>query len=133
MDKKVLWTVSLSNGETFAEGKGEFEIVEGALSPWLKLQDYLKESDVFITSLSLYTRDGMRWNIPSMGKNPKFKEFAEIEKPTGYRFFRKYGVDQTGPNTGVEDHYAVIEAVYGDRKIQTWVDDSTLNSWSLIK
>jgi hypothetical protein len=130
---KVLWTVSLSNGETLYEDKGNFQTIEGALSPWRRLLAYMEEKSLTITSLSLYTSDGRRWNIPSMGKNPKFHVFAAAPKPSGYRFFRKFGQDQTGGNAGVEDHFTCIEAVYeGGTKMQVWVDESSLTSWAFI-
>jgi hypothetical protein len=139
--KKVLFTAGLSNGETVAEGKGNFEEIEGALSPWRRLVAYLEESKATITSLSLYTADGQRWHLPSAGKNPKFKEFADMPKPVSFRFFRKYGADTMGPNAGVEDRYTVIEATYGKLvpcpdaptfKVQVWVDENTLKSWSAV-
>ena len=131
---KVLFTASLSNGENIYEEKGNFQTTPGALSPWQRFLAYLGETKLKITSLSLYTPDGRRWNLPSAGKNPKFREFAVIEQPVGYRMFRKMGGDAI--NTGEiinPDLYTVIEAQYaGGKKIQVWVDEKTLNSWSLI-
>lgn len=131
--EKVQWIASLSNGETLHEGKGNFEEINGELSPWQKLLKYLEERDVEITSLSLGTNSGKRWNIPSAGKNPKFKEFADVAKPIGYRFFRKIGMDTSGANAGKEDLFTCIEAQYSNGvRLQVWVDDESHVSWSAL-
>lgn len=131
--KKVLFTIGLSNGETITEEKGNFETIEGELSPWQRLLSYMAEKDVYITSLSLYTKDGQRWNLPSAGKNPKFKAFADAPKPTDFDFFRKMGGDVMNGSVTKEEHYTVAEARYEDgTRIQVWVDNETCKSWSMI-
>lgn len=130
---KIMWSVGLSNGENAYEEKGEFCTITGELSPWQRLVKYMGENGLTITSLSLYTNDGRRWNIPSAGKNPKFKAFCDAPQPIGYKFFRKFGQDQTGPNAGKEDHFSCIEAQYENgMRLQVWVDEATGNSWSMI-
>lgn len=131
---KVLFTASLSNGETIHEEKGNFQTITGELSPWQRLLAFCASQKATITSLALYTADGKRWNIPSAGKTPKFKAFADCEKPISYRFFRKIGADMRADGT-IEntDHFNVIEATYTDgKKIQVWVDDEGENSWTLL-
>lgn len=133
--KKVLWTAGLSNGETITEEKGNFKTVEGELSPWQKLKLYAAEKGVFITSISLYTKDGLRWNLPSAGKNPKFGEFAKVEKPLDFRMFRKAAKDLKSDGSGEgdwEDIHTCIEAIYPDMSIQVWVSEESLTSWVLI-
>lgn len=134
MDKKVLWIAGLSNGETITEEKGNFKTIAGELSPWQRLLLYLKEKDLTITSLSLHTKDGLRWHLPSAGKNPKFHAFAVAPKPINLNMFRKMGGDVTGGGEIKNpDKYTIIEGEYnGGTKIQIWVDDYSLNSWSLI-
>jgi len=51
------WKVSLSNGETFYEGKGNFEILAGEKSPWQRLKDYIQINELKITSLGIFTED----------------------------------------------------------------------------
>ncbi len=132
---QVLFTIGLSNGETIAEEKGNYQTLAGELSPWRRALAYINQRGVTITSLSLYTRDGQRWSVPSLGKNPKFHAFAVAEKPVSYNFFRQMGADvnrETG-DTYNEEQYAVVEATYADgTKLQTWVHNSTFASWSLI-
>lgn len=133
--QKVQWSVSLSNGETLYENKGNFQTIEGELSPYQRLLAFVVDKEVSITSMSLYTDDGNRWNLPSAGKNPRFKAFSDAEKPVSYRFFRKLGQDVTcDGEKGEPEIYSVIEAVYNmdGKRIQVWVDNKTFNSWSLI-
>lgn len=130
--KKVLWTVSLSNGETHYEEKGNFQTIEGEPSPWRRLLAYLEETGARITSLSLYTAEGRRWNVPSAGNNPKFKAFADAPKPDAFRFFRKLGFDAMGCGAPAQQHFACIEAIYPDKTLQVWVDEATGNAWSVL-
>ena len=130
--QKVLWTASLSNGETIYEGKGNFQVIEGALSPWQRLLSYLVDAKVEITSLSLYTNDGKRWTLPSAGKNPKFAELTASPKPFDYRMFRKAAAE--GNSAGItQEFYTVIEAAFLDgRALQIWVSEDGVSSWSII-
>lgn len=129
----VLWSVSLSNGETLYEEKGAFQTIRGELSPWQRLLKYLSETNTVITSLSLYTKEGRRFNLPSNGANPKFKEFGLHVKPVFYKMFRKIGFDAQGGNRDVQDVYTVAEATYEDGKVlQVWVDNATHNCWTVI-
>lgn len=130
---KVLWIAGLSNGESIYEEKGNFATIKGELSPWQRLLSYIAEQGLTITSLSLYSADGRRWNIPSAGKNPKFKEFANAPKPVSFRMFRKLGADIVNEKQVSQDLYTVAEALYEDgTKLQMWVDNETMNAWSLI-
>lgn len=132
MNNKPLWCASLSNGETLYEGKGDYVVIPGELSPWQRLLLHIGDTGSSITSLSLYTDGGLRWNLPSAGKNPKFKEFQDVKKPFSYRMYRKYGMDAQGPNAGREDKYTVIRADYPDGSaIETWVCENTLASWAV--
>lgn len=125
------WKVGLSNGESFIEGKGRFECIPNELSPWLKLQNYLKQNNLHITSLSLFNEHGTH-NLPSAGKNPKFSPFANAEKPIAYNYFSYVGGDLR--RVGVVDEFLVIEAIYQKYKLQIWVDKKNdNNSWVLVK
>ncbi len=129
----IKWTVSLSNGETLYEGKGDFKEVEGEDSPYRKLLKHLDKKDLKITSLGLYNDNNSRWNLPSAGKNPKFKAFDDAEKPKDYRFFRKIGADILSGVPKNEEVFAVIEAQFENYKLQLWVrDDSPHESWVLV-
>lgn len=131
MTDPVQWQVGLSDGTTAHEGKNEYKVVEGELSPWRKLIAYTKEKDVTITSLSLCCGK-KRWNLPSAGKNPKFRDYDMAEKPTEYTFFRKLGADIVGGDADVET-YAVIEATYSCGKLQIWVSEKNPdNCWSVL-
>lgn len=131
---KVKWQVSLSNGETFFEGKGPFREVEGEDSPWQKLDQYTAEVGATITSLSLYTDDGRTWNLPSAGKNPQFREFALHKPPFDYVCSRKV-TRQMGKSgeMKISSWYTVAIAFYPDHQLQIWVDErNTRNSWVLV-
>lgn len=125
-DPTVFWQVSLSNGETFQEGKGDYKVIEGELSPWQRLKRYIGD-DTTITSLSLFTEDGRSFVLPSGGKNPKFHAFTEAENPVSYNFFRKLGGDVSiGGEVHVDELYNVIEAEYENgSRLQIWVDNET--------
>lgn len=133
---KVLFIAGLSNGETAAEEKGNYQTITGELSPWQRLQRYIADNGVEITSLSLYTRDGKRWTLPSITDRPKFHEFSTARKPVELKFFRKAAMEGNSPKELQEapktELHAVIEAQYDDgSKLQVWVDEETGNSWSL--
>lgn len=133
MNHTVYWIAGLSNGQTITEGKGDFQVIEGELSPWQRLLAFCAANGATITSMSLATADGRRFNLPSAGKNPKFKAFADAPKPLSYKAFRKFGADVTRNSQTNKDLFTVIEASYeGGSAIQVWVDEDTLTSWSLI-
>ena len=131
MTHNIFFTASLSDGSNIYEGKGDYKRIEGELSPWLKLKKHLDKEGLEITSLSLYTDDGRRWNLPSAGKNPKFREMEKIGEPTQFKFRRKLKREL---NSGNEKRYAVIEAQYQDYKVQVWVRDvEPYPSWSIVQ
>jgi hypothetical protein len=128
--------VSLSNGENHYEEKGAFKTIKGELSPWQRLIRHVAKNGLRITSLAVYTDDGRYFNLPSAGKNPKFKAFGEAEPPRDFNQFRQMAGDvlNNGDGTGTiqdPDIFTVIEAQYEDHKLQLWVDNKTLNCWTL--
>lgn len=132
MKTRVKWFASLSDGQTVYEDKGEYKTIKGELSPWQKLQENIKKNGLKITSLSLYADNGKRFNLPSAGKNPKFKVFAENPSPDSYNFFRKAGADIFNGKISSYEVYSVIEAIYTDKKLQLWVSEANNNVWALI-
>jgi hypothetical protein len=138
---KVKFKVSLNNGETFYEGKGDYVEIAGQLSPWQRLLKYTVDNKVEITSLSLYTDSGQTFNLPSSGKNPKFKPFRDIQKPIDYDLKRyvareldttRINGDLTLDNIAVSEWFTVIEAIYPDYKLELWVDEFNIqNCWTL--
>ncbi len=133
-DSKIKWSCSLNNGHTYYEGKNDYIEIAGELSPYLRLLKYIKEKELKITSACLYSDDGRRWNLPAVGRNPKFRVFDTAEKPISYKFFRMLGMDMDlGGNKTKEEIYSVIEAEYSDgKKLQTWVAQNGGTSWSVI-
>lgn len=121
-DRLVKFKVSLSNGETFYEGKGDYKVIPGERSPLGRLLDYIDRNELDITSLSLFADNGQEWHLPSRGKNPKFQAFDRATKPVDYTIYRVMGADVLGDNK--RDWYTVIEADFGvGRTIQLWVND----------
>ena len=140
MTHKIKWTVSLNNGETFFEDKGQFKMIPGELSPWNKLTKYLQENKLEITSLGLYTDKGHRFNLPSLGNTPKFQIISsKLITPLDYNYFHaqasEIGVKdkEIVGEKEVTDWYTVVEAIYSNCKLQIWVDENNPNnSWSLL-
>lgn len=124
----VKWKISLSNGETLHEGKGNYKEVKGEVSPTQRLYKYIEENNLTITSLSLYTDSGYTYNLHSLGTNPQFHIFNRGEKPIEYKVFR-----QLGTNVGNKsDLYTVAQATYKHFSLQLWVDENNpKNCWSL--
>jgi len=132
LQHNVFWKISLSNGESFYEGKGKFKEIPNSDSPWQRLQQYLTSNKLDITSLGLYTNQGQTFNLPSLGKNPKFRAFDMASKPESYRFFRVLSQDISSGNVLSSDCFAVVEAVFADYKLQLWVDNENIKScWVL--
>lgn len=132
---QVLFLASLSNGETVYEGKGNWQREAGAPSPWERLRAYCLDNDLTITSLALYnTKDHRRWHIPAGGSNPRFHAFATAPKPIDLNFFRKLGTDIKAKTQEVESQetYAVLEALYGGARLQVWVNEQTMNCYTLL-
>ena len=133
----VKWKVSLSNGETLFEGKGDYQDIPNQPSPWQRLQKYISDNKLEITSLSLYTDKGQTWQLPSSGSNPKFSEFAKVKKPLDYDMCRKIAreakvVKMATEKAVVAEWYTVIKAIYKDYELQIWVSElNTNNSWVL--
>ena len=130
---KVKWQVSLTNGETLFEGKGDFKEIRGQSSPWQRLTKYIIENSLDITSLSLYTDDGRTFNLPSKGKNPKFREFSLMDKPLDFNFAHKLARNIMKDGTSIESGwFTFIEAIYPTYRLQLWVDENdTRNCWVL--
>lgn len=135
----VLWKVSLSNGETFYENKGDYETIPDEPSPWQRLQKYTSDNELEITSLSLYTEKGQTWQLPSAGSNPKFTEFSKVDKPIDYDMCRKMARESSVTNMEAEkatvaEWYTVIKAIYKDYTLELWVDEfNTDSTWSIIR
>lgn len=129
--RRVKWSVSLANGETFFEEKGAFQTLPGAPSPWQRLLAYCTTHHLTITSLSLYTDEGQTFHLPSNGTNPKFHAFHQAAKPLSYNFYRVVGHDIYDK---VFDHFAVIEAIYDSYRLQIWVNENDpKHSWVLVQ
>jgi tetratricopeptide (TPR) repeat protein len=93
------------------------------------------ENNLEITSLSLYTNSGQRWNLPSKGGNPKFRAFDIAQKPFKLQLERVQGMDWDDQNN--PDIYTTINAFYDYEgviyKLSVWVDEkNTNNTWTLF-
>lgn len=129
----AFWAVALSNGETIHEEKGDYKTIEGAASPWQRLQSYIAANNLTITALWIYTEGGRTYHIPSAGDAPKFRAFAEAPKPVELTMFRQMAGDIMGGQVVDPDLFTVAEATYLDgKKIQLWVDNRTRNCWTLM-
>jgi hypothetical protein len=121
-ESKIRFICGLSNGDDLVEGKGLLSIVPGEDSPWWKLQKYVKDNNLKITSFYLAYKD-RHFVLPS--SDPKFGG----EVPLSYNCFRRFGGDVLGSGDKWE-HYAVAEAIYEDFKVQLFVDEKECEkSW----
>lgn len=137
---RLRWKIGLSDGTNYIEGNAPFDVIQGELSPWLRLQDHIKDNNLTIKSLSLIelfpdAQDNRTFNLPSAGKNPKFRAFDMAEKPKDYNFFRMVAGDiNSKDQTKIDTEFAVIEAIYENHSVQLWVDErNTRNCWVLSK
>ena len=130
---RVLWNVSLSNGENHRECFGKFEEFKGVISPWQQLMLYLEEAGASITALWLSCPSGAVHHLPSMGIShaPLLSAFHAAEKPTKLRCFRRQSSNPVQTDEPV-DHYTVAEATYETHKLQIFVSEHDPNvSWVL--
>jgi hypothetical protein len=133
------WKVSLNNGETLYECKGDYQQIPGQPSPWQRLQKYISKNKLEITSLSLYTDKGQTWQMPSAGSNPKFREFDNVEKPLDYDMCRKMAreakvIKMVAKKAKVVEWYTVIKAFYKDYTLEVWVDElNPKSSWTIVR
>lgn len=139
LNHKVKFKVSLSNGQTFYEGREPFNEILNEKSPWQRLIKYTVDNKCVITSLSLYTDDGRTFNLPSLGKNPKFREFAnKVDKPIDFNVSRKMAreadvVNEKVGNVVINEWYTIAEAIYSSYSLQLWVDEQDpRNCWVLV-
>lgn len=124
------WKVKLSNGEEFIEGVAPFDFLPDVDSPWLRLQEYLKEKELKIVYLAI--KNGTQvFNLPYQESNPRFKKFEERGQPTDFNFFRI--VAKEIPPKRRNEGCVVIEATYPDYILQLWVDDFTKHVWCVVK
>lgn len=133
---RVLWNVSLSNGENFREGSGRFEETEGGPSPWQQLLKYIEEAGASITALWLSCPNGARHTLPTMGirDNPKLSAFHDREKPQRLRCFHRIAGDAGADGEIVNaDLYTIAEATFKNYKLQIFVSEHDPNvSWVLV-
>lgn len=119
-DYGVRLKMSLANGETIYEGREPFIFIPGEKSPLARMLEYADNNGP-IRSLSLITKEGVEFHLPSSGNNPKFRAFDVEDKPLDYTAFRKIGGDIKGKN-GFET-FSVIQAIYKDKKLEMWVSE----------
>lgn len=113
------WVAGLSNGETLVERQGRVALIKGEASPWMKLQNYIKENNLSIQSFGIWDGD-KHYNLPSI--KPKFGG----KVPVKYNCFRKLASDILMGEGNVE-HYICAEAIYEGFTVQLWVDEMDTN------
>lgn len=112
------WVAGLSNGETLKENEGKC-YADQNLSSWARLQQYIKENNLAITSFGLWVGD-RHFNLPS--NKPKFGGVA----PLSYDCHRTW--EGNMGEHGME--YIRAEAKYVGFTIQLFVDlNDTNKSW----
>jgi hypothetical protein len=129
-EHSVKWEVSLSNGKTFQEDKGDFVLIAGELSPWNKLLKYIEENQVSITSFALINEHGQVFHLPSTGRQPKLRLFDMVEKPVSFKFGRRMATNLDGSG---DDLFTFATAVYPTYELSIYVDENnTNNCWSVV-
>jgi len=104
----IRWAVGLSNGESLVEGHGKVKRVAGELSPWHKLQKYMKENNLRIVSMSLVEGD-RHYNLP---------------QAKDYRCFKRgevYSSNRPSKNK------ICAQAIYDDFVFEVWIDLNDTN------
>jgi hypothetical protein len=117
---KVKFICGISNGESLIEDEGILKRIKGEDSPWLKLQKYLKDNDLKITSMSLKSKTDVgnrHYHLPN--QKPKFKG----EVPIGYNCFRHFANDVLMGGGNIE-HYTCMEAIYPDYRVRLYVSET---------
>ena len=126
LETKTKWVAGLSDGTTVVEGKGIAEEVKGELSPWLKLQEHLKETGLKINSLNIRVGD-KHYNLPS--NKPRF----EGKTPIGFNYFRRVSYDVLTDEGKNVEHYICVEAIYDGFRSQLFVSENDTNKmWTNI-
>lgn len=135
---KAKWLASLSNGTTVVEGIFPFDVVGDKSSPWLQLQDHIKENDIHVTGLRIQVeKDGeatRTYNLPSFNcsKSGIHEKWATIKPlmPIGYNYFRRIRRSLT---TSEEHKYIQIVAIFPEFKMSLIVDEDEGNeSWVVV-
>lgn len=118
-EEKVRFVCGLSDGSMLVEGTGVLK-KDGTDSTWIKLQNYLREKNLKISSMSLIskTKVGNRhYHLPN--EIVKFQGY-EGKVPKDYNCFRRVYTNDGNTLTG---YYTVIEAIYNDYRVQLWVSE----------
>lgn len=127
-ESKIKFIVGLSNGEKLIENEGV--LLKDTDSSWWKLQKYLNDNKLGITSMALCSKTEVgnrHYNLPN-DKN-KFNGLV----PLGFNCFRWFASDGLSGDKNIE-HYCVAEAMYEDFKVQIWVSELDPDkSWVNIK
>lgn len=134
MNSNISWKVSLNNGESFQEKQKPFDIIPGELSPWKRLEKYVQDNNLAITSCALFYKDKL-YNLHSTGGSPRFQRFSLVEKPIKYRVERVLGTDISPQNKVLSTElFTIAIAEYKNYDLELWVSDKNpSNSWSLVK
>lgn len=143
---KAYWLASLSDGSTVIENKGDYQEIEGELSPYLRLRRNCVINKLHITTIRIQVKiDDLpvrTFNLPSLSPKAKWINKKPL-LPIGFDYFRTVEQDMTTDPTeeGLNitatpngyKRYIEIHAYYDDFKLVTIVDEDEGNeSWSLI-
>jgi len=133
---KIQWTASLSNGETFFEGKGDYkDIQDGRKSPIQRLFKYVTRHNLEITSFGLYHQNGTTIHLPSLSKRYNIGLLESEARPIDYNLFRYVDAEvsvspedsnkeiKLDPN-GFKSWWTVAEGIYENFRVQIWVDEN---------
>lgn len=128
------WVVSLSDGSSATEGRGEFKNIKDEPSAWQKLLSHLQENNLKITALRLEVL-GRRYHLPSLN-TAKHKFLSKVPKEIYYRRKVTNDVFVTDLNLIKKDNYErFIGAIadYGDFLVKLWVNEETGDSYLQIE
>ena len=138
------WLASLSDGATAIEGIPPFEVIPGELSPWLRLQEHLKASDLHITGLRIQVEKPgesiKTYNLPSYradslsGEHERWR-FIRPLQPLSYNYGRVAEASWGGRGDMVRGRvpHIFISAEYENFTVYLFVDQlEGAESWVLI-
>ena len=122
------FVATLSNGTTAAEHSEQWDIIEGARKPIVRLSQYIAENNLFVTSLR-YNANGQTYHMPKL--DTRFEEGGL--QPDHYSVEYIYERDE-GFDGVTEKLFVDLGAFYGEVSVHTIIEiGGQQNMWSHVR
>lgn len=93
---------------------------------WADVIEDLTKKGIRVVNLG-FVINGIEIFLPGKDE-PAFREFALQDRPSEYRFFRKIALEQ-----GKQEEYLVIEADYGNKRLQIWANEDSRKFYFVVQ